>query len=241
VSRAAAYPERIVPDETEPGIVALHLKRYDFARAYCAGKDVLDAGCGVGYGTFHLAQSARLVVGIDRSDEAIAYARGRYAAPNADFTTGDLLALDVPDASFDVVCAFEAIEHLADPEAFLDEVARVLRADGLFLASTPRAEETVAAPDNPFHSVELSREDFERLLRRRFAHVELYGQRRLQTTRHRLARRLDVLGLRRSLPALRRLARPLLGTAPMAEVTLEEIEISREALADASELVAVCR
>ena len=38
-----AYPERIVPDETGPGIVAIHLKRYEFARPLCAGRDVLDA------------------------------------------------------------------------------------------------------------------------------------------------------------------------------------------------------
>src|SRR5207253_11200992 len=32
---ALTYPERIVPDETEPGIVALHLKRYEFALPWC--------------------------------------------------------------------------------------------------------------------------------------------------------------------------------------------------------------
>ena len=49
------HPERIVPDETEPGIVAIHLKRYEFALSYCTGRDVLNAGCGVGYGTVGLA------------------------------------------------------------------------------------------------------------------------------------------------------------------------------------------
>ena len=74
-------PERIVPDETEPGIVALHLKRYEFAQPYCAGREVLDAGCGVGYGTAFLAETARRVVGVDRSGDAIDYARTRYARP----------------------------------------------------------------------------------------------------------------------------------------------------------------
>jgi SAM-dependent methyltransferase len=235
------HPERIVPDETEPGIVALHLKRYEFARAHCAGKVVLDAGCGVGYGTAYLAESARHAVGVDADPDAIAYARRRYSAPNVAFAVGDLLALEHPKASFDVVCAFETIEHLADPRAFLGEVVRVLRPGGPFLASTPRADRTDAAPANPFHTIELSPDDFERLLGEYFQRVELYGQRRLQTARHRLVQRLDVLGLRRRLPSLRRLGRPLLGTAPMAEVTLEGIEISRDAIDEASELVAVCR
>jgi SAM-dependent methyltransferase len=241
VSQPATHPERIVPDETEPGIVAIHLKRYEFARRRCAGKDVLDAGCGVGYGTAHLASSARSVVGIDRSPEAIEYARRRYAAPNVEFAVGNLLALDRQAASFNVVCAFETIEHLADPDAFLHEVRRVLRPDGLFLASTPRAEQTISAPRNPFHAVELSREDFERLLGRHFAEVDLYGQRRRQTVRHRLAQRLDVLGLRRRVRLLQRLGRPLLGTAAMADVGLDGIEISREGLDEATELLAVCR
>lgn len=235
-----SHPERIVPDETEPGIVALHRKRYEFALPLCAQREVLDAGCGVGYGTAVLAASARRVVGVDRDPAAIAYARRRYGAPNVEFRVGDLLELDLEDDSFDVVCSFETIEHVREPERLLRELRRVLRAGGTCLLSTPRVDETAVRPDNPFHEVELSRADFESLLRRFFPYVGLYGQRRRQTVRHRLVQRVDVLGLRKRLTFLRPASR-LLGTAPMAEVTSEGIEISREAVDEASELVAVCR
>ncbi|MDX6507600.1 MAG: hypothetical protein QOG06_2244 [Gaiellaceae bacterium] len=235
-----SYPERIVPATTSPGILALHLKRYEFARRWCESATVLDAGCGVGYGSAYLADTANQVVGVDKSAEALAYALSKYARPGVRFVEGDLLALPFPDSSFDVVCAFEAIEHLDDQRTFLVEVARVLRPEGTLLVSTPRVDETNREPRNPFHRVELSPPDFEALLEERFAEVELYGQRRLQTRRHRLAQRIDVLGLRRRLPVLRRISRAL-GTPPTVDVELDEIAITRDRLDDASELVAVCR
>jgi SAM-dependent methyltransferase len=157
-----------------------------------------------------------------------------------EFRVGDLLALDLADASFDVVCAFETIEHVTDQDGFVEQLRRVLRPGGTLLVSTPHVEETTEAPENPFHERELSTADFERLLRSRFDDVRLYGQRRRQTGRHRLVQRLDVLGLRRRLTFLRPASR-VLGTAPMAEVASEGIEIVAGALEGASEVVAVCR
>jgi SAM-dependent methyltransferase len=234
-----AHPERIVPDETEPGIVALHLKRYVFAEAWCRGRDVLDVACGVGYGTAHLAAVARRAVGVDVSPEAVSYARGRYSVENVEYAVADATALPFDAGSFDTVCSFETIEHLADRDAYLAEVARVLRSGGTYVVSTPNARRTTEHPDNPFHRVEFEFADFEALLRRYFGSVEIYGQRRRQTVRHRALQRLDVFGLRRRLPLLR-VASALVGTAPTAEVTLDGIAIEQGDLRRATELLAVC-
>ena len=235
-----AYPERIVPDETSPGPLAIHEKRYRFALPYCAGKHVLDAACGVGYGTAILAEEAAVVVGIDLSEGAIAYARSRYARPNVEFLVDDLQSLSLDDRSFDVVCSFETLEHLPDRDAFLGHVARLLRDEGVLVLSTPRVDETTESPANPHHFVEYSRRDFEALLGRYFDQVELFGQRRAQTRRHRALQRLDVFGLRKRLDFLRPASR-LLGTAPMAEVSLNDVLIDRDDIDHATELVAVCR
>jgi SAM-dependent methyltransferase len=235
-----AYPERIVPEESPAGVVALHLKRYDFARRYCEGADVLDAGCGVGYGSAYLAEAAAMVVGVDVSAEAIAYARSHYAGPRTSFEVMDVTALSFPDASFDVVCSFETLEHVREPRQAVREAARVLRDGGAYVVSTPRADRTGASPDNPFHEIEYSPADFAALLGEQFESVELYGQRRLQTRRHRLLLRLDVLGLRRRFALLGR-ASALTGTPPTTELTLTDIVIEPDALDDASEIVAVCR
>src|SRR5207244_12483798 len=100
------------------------------ALPWCRGRDVRDGACGVGYGSAYLAREARSVVGVDRDEGAIAYALRRYAGAGVEFRVCDLLELDLPDASFDTVCSFETIEHLPDPEAFLDQVVRVLRPGG---------------------------------------------------------------------------------------------------------------
>jgi SAM-dependent methyltransferase len=234
-----AYPERIVPDETEPGVVALHLKRYEFALPWCKGKDVLDVACGVGYGTAHLARAARRAVGGDRDEQSIDYARERYGRDNVEFVTLDAAHLPFDDGSFDVVCSFETIEHLPDREAYLREVARVLRDGGAYLVSTPRAERTTHTPANPFHEVEYARDDFEALLRGHFDGIELYGQQRSETRRHRVLRRLDVLGLRRRFGVVRR-ASALTGTAATEHVTLDDVVIERAGVDRATELVAVC-
>lgn len=232
-------PERIIPDETEPGIVAAHLARYAFARPRVSGLNVLDAGCGVGYGTAYLAAEAAHVTGIDVSEETVAYARRRYGGPQTEFRVGDLHALEFPNAAFEAVCSFETIEHVEDPEQMLAELARVLRPSGTLFLSTPNAPETTTTPANPFHRVEWSAPDFERLLGARFAHIELFGQRRVQTGAHRLAQRLDVFGLRRRFAFLRRGAR-LLGTAPTAELTLDDVVVS-PGVTGATEIVAICR
>jgi SAM-dependent methyltransferase len=234
-----SHPERIVPDETEPGIVALHLKRYRFAAPWCRDRDVLDAACGVGYGSAEVGRVARRVLGVDVDPEAVAYARSRYAAPNVEFAVMDLASLPLDDESFDTVCAFEAIEHVSAPEAVLAEVARVLRRDGALVVSTPRAERTTDRPENPYHAVEYAPADLERLLRGFFERVELYGQRRLQTRRHRLLQRLDVVGLRRRLRPPRAVT-ALVGSPPTADLTLDDVVIEHGDLSRASEIVAVC-
>jgi 2-polyprenyl-3-methyl-5-hydroxy-6-metoxy-1,4-benzoquinol methylase len=231
------HPERIVPDATSPGILALHLKRYELAASYAAGMRVLDAACGVGYGSAYLAEVAAEVVGVDIDAESVAYAGDRYAAPNLRFEQMDVTALSFDDDTFDVVVSFETIEHVADARSAIHEAARVLRPGGTYLVSTPRVDVTTTEPQNPFHMTEYSPSDFEALLRTVFTNVDLYGQRRRETRRHRALRRLDVLGLRKR---MRMPSAAITGSRPTTDLTLDDVVIERGALTRASEVVAVC-
>jgi ubiquinone/menaquinone biosynthesis C-methylase UbiE len=168
------HPERYDPETMGGLIKADHEARYRWSAQALAGKDVLDAACGVGYGTRILADSgAARVVGIDRSGEAIEKAGGRVGT-NVELFVGDLHELPFEPSSFDAVVCFEAIEHVDRPERVLDELKRVLRASGLLLLSTPNR--AVYVRGNPHHVHEYLPTELEATLRSRFRNVDLYRQ-----------------------------------------------------------------
>ena len=120
--------ERVIPGQVNDDLWSEHVARYAFARRYAHGKRVLDAGCGTGYGSAELAQSAAEVTGVDIAADAIEYASANYPIAGLRFIESSCTAVPFPAESFDLVVAFEVIEHLTDYRAFLDECARVLDA-----------------------------------------------------------------------------------------------------------------
>lgn len=136
-----------------------HMQRYQIAAQYVRpGDAVLDAGCGMGYGAWMLSRLtlAAAVTGLDESADAIAYAREAFEAPPGTalaFAQGDAQALDgLAPNSVDLISAFEVLEHLAEPDAFLTRCAAALRPGGRLIASVPNrwVDETGRDP-NPYH------------------------------------------------------------------------------------------
>jgi SAM-dependent methyltransferase len=171
--------ERFVPG-TRGEIWVEHWHRYHFASRFAAGKRVVDAACGEGYGSALLARVAAHVTGADISPEALAHARATYAAQaNLAFVEASCERLPLEDASVDLFVSFETVEHITAQEAFIDEIARVLRPDGVLLMSCPNKLEYSDRRQfsNEFHVKELYREELESLLARRFPHTHWYGQR----------------------------------------------------------------
>jgi SAM-dependent methyltransferase len=159
-----------------------HWHRYAFARSLAAGRRVLDAACGEGYGSDLLAEGAQSVVGVDISAQAIEHARERYGArANLEFEQGDCTALQFADAQFDLVVSFETLEHVAAQEALIAGFARVLKPDGVLLVSSPdkRTYSELQGFRNEFHVRELYRDELLALLRPHFPFVELYAQKLL--------------------------------------------------------------
>ena len=170
--------ERVIPGEVDPDLLNEHLARYAFAARLAHGKRVLDAGCGCGYGSAELAKPALWVVGIDNAAPAVNYAREHYRLPNLHFEQAGCTALPHRDAAFDLIVAFEVIEHLADWRVFLREMRRVLAPGGQFVVSTPNklyyAESRARAGPNPFHTHEFEFAEFREELASVFPSVTMF-------------------------------------------------------------------
>ena len=172
--------ERVVPGQVDVDLWNEHLARYLFAARLARRRRVLDIGCGAGYGSSELAQSAASVTGLDLSPEAVALARSSYAAPNLDFLAASATRIPFPDASFGLITCFEVIEHIHDWQLLLDEARRLLAPGGQFIVSTPNksyyAESRAQIGPNPFHVHEFEYDEFKAALESKFPSVTLYVQ-----------------------------------------------------------------
>jgi len=97
---------------------------------------VLDLGCGAGLLSNDLAARGHRVCGIDTTLENLAVARARDHTGSVTYLRADACALPYDDASFDVVCAMDLLEHVEHPARLIAEVGRVLVPGGLFFFHT---------------------------------------------------------------------------------------------------------
>jgi len=101
------------------------------------GMQLLDVGCGPGTITMDLAAlvgPTGRVTALERTEETLDLPRAeatRRGTTNVDFAVGDVAALDLPDAGFDVVHAHQVLQHVDDPVRALREMRRVCRPGGI--------------------------------------------------------------------------------------------------------------
>ena len=161
--------ERLVPDDVDAGVTGrltldLHLERYRFAARHTHTGRFVDNACGVGYGTLLVVEHGpRAVtgVGVDISDDVIAYARSKYAHGRLNFVCAEAMQFTAPDG-FETVISLETIEHVPDPAGFVGHVRHLLNPGGVLIASAPVTPSTDA---NPHHLSDFTERSFRELFR----------------------------------------------------------------------------
>jgi SAM-dependent methyltransferase len=251
-SNAAVTGERVT---TPAGGFNPTWQRHVAAYEQCAGLlpdgRILDLGCGVGH-SYHLL-APRETIGVDIDPEAV-------AGQERETHVADMRNLPFPDEDFDGVLSVQSIEHVPDPERVLAEVRRVVRPAGTVVFVTPNRL-TFARPDeiiDPYHFVEYSAMELQRLCGEWFEEVKLrglFGSPRyleLVAAEHaaldRLLRR-DPLKLRRLVPRTVRqrlydglLSRNRRDQDPQAAaIGTGDFELRDGPLEECLDLVAICR
>lgn len=171
--------ERQVSVDME-GIRDDHKLRYAWAAERIGSDDVvLDAGCGIGYGSNILSERAKKVIAFDASREAIDYASRYWKTDNINFSVKDAYTLGFKkDVKFDVVVAFEIIEHLPTPRLFLSRLRMFLRKSSRVFISVPNERRIRYSCElNPFHFMHYTENDVADLARDSgYSVVAMFGQ-----------------------------------------------------------------
>ncbi|MEJ7610059.1 MAG: methyltransferase domain-containing protein [Ferruginibacter sp.] len=142
----------------------------------------MDAACGVGYGSHHLAKNTSAVIkAIDRSEEALDIARKNFAAENISFLEDDCHTLQnaAAFAPYDYIVSFETLEHLPQPALFIRNCFTNLKAGGKLIVSTPN--QPVSSPGGQlnweFHEKEYTVSELRDILAAEgFSNILIYGQ-----------------------------------------------------------------
>jgi ubiquinone/menaquinone biosynthesis C-methylase UbiE len=116
------------------------IKNLGLTEKYFANKNILDLCAGTGFLSYHLAKkiNAQTITLIDISQTEITEAKKtlseKFPGQNFSYRVGDITKMDFPDNSFDIVIGNSFIHHLWDINKALQEIKRVIKPGGVFIA-----------------------------------------------------------------------------------------------------------
>jgi ubiquinone/menaquinone biosynthesis C-methylase UbiE len=128
------------------------------------GGRMLDVGCGTG-AVMEFLKSRGEIEGVDMSEEALKYCR----AKSLNVRHGLADKIDYPDETFDVVLALDVLEHLDNDGAAINEIHRILKTGGIFIATVPAHKFLWSYHDESLHHKRrYAKKEFEDLLGKQF-------------------------------------------------------------------------
>ncbi|WP_405207555.1 methyltransferase domain-containing protein [Aquimarina sp. LLG6339-5] len=146
-------------------------KAYEIAKDLVKG-NVLEIGCGEGYGIDQYYKNVDKLTLIDKSDYSFHLLKKKF--PEVTFLKKKIPPLkNLPENHFDTILSFQVIEHVRNDHLYLQEIYRVLKPGGKAIITTPNAEKSVAR--NPWHYKEYHFNELEKLLKEYFTDYEIKG------------------------------------------------------------------
>lgn len=171
----------------DPRHLLFELARYKFCAKLLAGKrEVLEVGCGDGFGAQLVLQAVDAVHGIDIEPAAIRDAETRFAAEGlglnasrgGSFATHDIIERPL-EKKFEAAYLLDVIEHIQPEleERFITNICRSLQPHGICIIGTPNLEaQRHASPASAAAHINLkSAEGLQRLLAETFHNVFVFS------------------------------------------------------------------
>jgi ubiquinone/menaquinone biosynthesis C-methylase UbiE len=230
--------------------VTIHQGFYNWSKSWVNGKIVLDAGCGGGYGTAILAETAAKVVGIDIDPKIIKIASHLYPSENVEFQIMDCREMAFQSASFDVIVCNALFEYLTDITAFMERAFRILKPDGLFICGTKNLQLSLKSSEGlPLyrnHLQEFNPAELRLNLEKYYTGIRIYGERMKARSEAYIMNRqalkieglLVALRIKHFFPrSWRNLVRKLITGVSVDDITINDFEIVENFLDDAFFLI----
>lgn len=236
-----------------------HFAAYKFAEEHVRGKNVLEVGCGTGYGSEHLSHIAGSMISIDQWKEGIAVCQKTLSNDNISFIPANALKLPFKDESFDVVISFQVIEHFSpdDCSRYLFEIKRTLRNNGILIVTTPNSNLRLLPfqkQRNPEHLREYNDRTLRRLLKARFEEIDLLGltaTEEIMKTERKLLKQSPIefyllrplnklTGKLRKMETRKQKERWLPNISLIDRVSIDDYKVNRDSLGECIDLYAIC-
>lgn len=174
--------ERMIPSEMRKhnmvNVMQEHLTRYAFVLEYVKDKElVMDLGCGVGYGTKIISCVCDKIIGIDKDNESLEYAKNNFSGHNIEYMVCDVTNPDLSvENKFNAIVAFEFIEHI-EAEKFFNFIDQYLNESGMIILSTPINKKGKGIkPNNQFHLFEWTVDECYEILSSKYKNVKMFFQ-----------------------------------------------------------------
>ncbi|WP_108867487.1 class I SAM-dependent methyltransferase [Aquimarina aquimarini] len=134
--------------------------------------NVLEIGCGEGYGATMYHKRAKQLTLIDKSKYSTSLIKKKF--PDATVIQKKVPLLShISDNSFDVILLFQIIEHIKNDKLLIEEIKRVLKPGGTAFLTTPNATKSIAR--NPWHYKEYTYDQINNLIKNVFNTYTIMG------------------------------------------------------------------